>query len=409
MVEEKATSSMQSRMNTTAYREEQHFSIMLGGPFFQLLRKIHLTNDTLNLLIKRLIILTALAWLPLLILSILQGVAWGGKADLVFIEDIEVHVRYLVALPMLVGAEMLVHERIMVIVRQFQERKLIPQEFIQRYHAIIDAAFRLRNSYLAEIAIVVIIYFIGYRVVWSQAAAVETTAWHNEPAVGTGNLSLAGIWFRYISLPFFQFLLLRWYYRIFIWVRFLFQVSRLPLQLIPSHPDGVGGLGFLSTNVIAFTPLAIAHGSIMAGTIANHIFHADAALPDYYVHLGVLVVWILIIVLLPLLPFSVNLMELKRKSMLTFGRMAADYSRAFENRWLILQKSDNERLASSGDIQGLSNLIHVYKGLESMRSVPITRSDIISLVIMTLLPVLPLVLTMMPLEEIIKMLTGLLF
>jgi hypothetical protein len=58
---------------------------------------------------------------------------------------------------------------------------------------------------------------------------------------------------------------LRWYFRIFIWMRFLWQVSRIELSLVPTHPDRVGGLGFLGNTVYAFTPLAVAHGAQLAG------------------------------------------------------------------------------------------------------------------------------------------------
>jgi hypothetical protein len=44
-----------------------------------------------------------------------------------------------------------------------------------------------------------------------------------------------------------------------------------------------------------------------------------------------------------------------------------------------------------------------------MRLAPITRDDFIRLVIVTLLPVAPLLLTMMPLEELLRRLIGVLF
>jgi hypothetical protein len=68
------------------------------------------------------------------------------------------------------------------------------------------------------------------------------------------------MWFGYVSLSIFQFLLCRWYFRLFIWTRFLWQVSRIDLRLVPTHPDRVGGLGFLADTVYAFIPLLIAHG-----------------------------------------------------------------------------------------------------------------------------------------------------
>ena len=63
-----------------------------------------------------------------------------------------------------------------------------------------------------------------------------------------------------MSLPLFQFLLVRWYFRLFIWGRFLWQVSRIQLALIPSHPDRCAGLGFLSTIHETFAPVLIAQG-----------------------------------------------------------------------------------------------------------------------------------------------------
>jgi hypothetical protein len=57
--------------------------------------------------------------------------------------------------------------------------------------------------------------------------------------------------------PLYQFLLVRWYYRMFIWTHFLWRVSRVELSLIPTHPDLVGGLGFLANTVYAFVSLAL--------------------------------------------------------------------------------------------------------------------------------------------------------
>jgi hypothetical protein len=40
-------------------------------------------------------------------------------------------------------------------------------------------------------------------------------------------------------------------------MRFLRQVSSIELSLVPTHPDRVGGLGFLSNTVYASVPLAL--------------------------------------------------------------------------------------------------------------------------------------------------------
>lgn len=395
-------------MGKSETSEVTNFSIVLGGPFFQLLHRFHLVGDALELVKLRTIVLAMVAWLPLFLLSMLKGQAWGDDTHLPFIEDFEVHIRFLLALPLMIAAELVVHQRMLLVVNQFHERKLIPEIAIDKFHKAMASAFRMRNSIVAEILMVVTIYVIGYNVVWQESMALHTTAWFSEPTVGRGNLSFAGIWFRYVSLPIFQFLFLRWYYRMFIWGSFLFQVSRIKLQLLATHPDHVGGLGFLSNSVYAFMPLAVAHGAVLSGMIANHIFHQGAALLDFKVEIMIIGGLVMLVVILPLFSFSSQLAEAKRTGSLEYGKLASRFVKEFETRWIRGSMPDREVLVGTSDIQSLADLANSYKVVLSMQVVPITRGDLILLAVMTLAPVIPLVLTMMPLSELIKILSGVL-
>lgn len=395
-------------MKQSAYPDGKDFSIVLGGPFFQLLRKAHLTGNALELIKQRTITISLLAWLPLFILSVVKGQAWGDGTNLPFIEDFEVHIRFLVALPLIVLAELMVHQRILAMVQQFEERNLIPEYAREQFRKAITTAYRFRNSVFAELFILVLIYVIGYNVVWNKSMALDTTAWYSEPALGKGHLSLAGVWFRYVSLPLFQFLLLRWYYRIFIWSRFLFQVSRIQLKLMPTHPDCLGGLGFLSNTVFAFIPLAVAHGAVLAGMIANHIFHQNAVLLDFKIELIIIVVLVICLVMLPLFFFSFQLSDTKRTGSLEYGKFATLYTQGFDARWIHGDSTINSPECTH-EISGLSDLSNSYHVIQRMQIIPIVRNDIIMLILATIAPVLPLVLTMMPLSELIKILTGVLF
>ena len=201
--------------------------------------------------------------------------------------------RFLVAMPLLVAAELIVHQRMRPVVKQFLERRMIPGDAMPRFQEAIAAAFWLRDSVLGEILLIVFVYAVGILVVWEHFLAIGTPTWYATPLPGGRKLSLAGVWFAYVSLPVFQFLLIRWYLRLFIWARFLWHVSRIELSLIPTHPDRVGGLGFLSGTVYAFTLLAAAHGALLAGMLANRIFFLGAALPDFKVEIAVTVVFML--------------------------------------------------------------------------------------------------------------------
>jgi hypothetical protein len=390
-------------------REPQDFSLVLGGPLFQLLRRSHLSGDALELLRQRIIVISLLAWLPLLVLSALEGHALDGNVAVPFLLDIDVHIRFLVALPLLIISELVVHQRMRFVVRQFLERNLIPESGLPRFEAAIASAFRLRNSVLAEVLLIAFVYVVGVLIIWRHYMALATATWYAAPTVEGSKLSFAGIWYGYLSLPLFQFLLLRWYFRLFIWTRFLWRVSRIEVSLVPTHPDRVGGLGFLANTVYAFTPLAVAHGALLAGLIANRIFYLGAALPDFKIEIAVLVVFLMCVVLGPLLVFAPQLAQAKRTGNREYGTLAERYVREFDAKWLRGGAAADEPLVGSADIQSLADLANSFEVVRAMQIAPITRDAVLRLVAATLVPIIPLALTMMSLEELVKTLFGILF
>src|SRR5258707_15603403 len=104
----------------------EDFSLVLGGPLFQIFRGAYLSGSALELLYRRMVFITAIAWLPLLVLSIWEGHVWGSGISLPFLHDVYAHARFLIALPLLLAAELFVDRRMRNIVRQFLERGLIP-------------------------------------------------------------------------------------------------------------------------------------------------------------------------------------------------------------------------------------------------------------------------------------------
>ena len=323
-----------SKSNNNIPERTQDFSLVLGGPLFQLLCRSHLSGNALELWRQRIVVITLIAWLPLLVLSALQGQAWGRGAVVPFLLDVEAQVRFLIALPLLIVAELVVHQRMRLVVRQFIERDLIPKSALPYFDAAIKSAFRLRNSVIAEILLIGFVYVVGVLLFWRHYVALATATWYAVPTPDGIEFSLAGIWYGYVSLPVYQFLLVRWYYRLFIWMRFLWHVSRIELALVPTHPDRVGGLGFLFNTVYAFMPLALAHGAMLAGPIANRIFYLGAALPEFKVEIAVVVIFLLLLVFGPLLLFSPQLAQAKRTGNREYGALAARYVREFDAKWV---------------------------------------------------------------------------
>ena len=390
-------------------REEPYdFSVVLGGPLYQLARGAHLSGDALELLRRRIVVIALLTWLPLLILSVLGGRAWGDAVGVPFLLDIGVHARFLLALPLMVVAELVVHQRMRPVVRQFLERGLIAEESRARFDAALPAARRLRNSVGAEVLLIAFVYVVGVFYVWPIYGTMEVATWYATPRADGSRLSVAGWWYVYVSIPAFQFILLRWYFRMVVWMRFLWQVSRCRLQLVPTHPDRVGGLGFLSGIVIAFAPLLASHGVGLAGLIANQIFFRGATLPDFKIQLLVVVVFLLLLVLGPLLLFVPHLSQARRIGLREYGTLAQGYVRAFDHKWLRGGAARDEALLGTGDIQSLADLGNSFEVVQGMSVIPFTRQTVLQLAVITLLPVVPLLLTMVSFEELLKGLLKLL-
>jgi hypothetical protein len=382
---------------------------VLGGPLFQLLRQAQLSGNALELLRQRILVISLLAWLPLLVLSLVEGHALRGSVAVPFLWDVDVHLRFLLALPLLIVAELVVHQRMRFVAREFLERNLIPENGLRRFDAAIASALRLRNSVLAELLLVAFVYIVGVLVIWRHYMVLATATWYAAPTVEGSKLTFAGIWYGYLSLPLFQFFLLRWYFRLFIWTRFLWQVSRIELSLVPTHPDRVGGLGFLTRTVYAFTPLAVAHGVLLAGLISNRIFYVGATLPQFKAQIAVLVVFLLCVVLGPLLVFAPQLAHAKRTGDREYGTLAERYVREFDAKWVRGGAPADEPVVGSADIQSLADMANSYDVVRTMRMAPVTKEVILQLVVATLAPVVPLVLTMMSLEQLLKTLFGILF
>lgn len=390
-------------------RHPPDFSLVLGGPLFQLMRRVHLSDDALMMVRQRVIVIALLAWLPLLLLAGLEGNLWGGPVAVPFLKDVEVHIRFLITLPLLIVAELVVHQRMRPLIQQFLERNLVPENGLSRFEAAIASAVRLRNSVFAEVLLIALVYGFGILVVWRHYIALDTATWYATPTAGGSTLSVAGAWYGYVSLPIFQFLLVRWYFRLFIWARFLWQVSRIELSLIATHPDRLGGLSFVSGQVYAFAVLAVAHGAILAGALANRIFFAGATLPQYKGEIVIMVIFMLCLIVVPLLVFTPQLSQAKRSGLREYGTLAERYVREFDAKWLRGRASADEPLVGSADIQSLADLGNSYGVVQDMRIVPITRDALLRLVGATLAPIVPLALTMMSLEELLKKLMGILF
>lgn len=391
----------------TILQEPPDFSLVLGGPLFQLYRRTHLAGSDLELLHRRIIVLTLVTWLPLVILSAADGHLLGGVA-LPFLRDIEIQVRFLVALPVLIAAELVVNSRLRPAVHNFLNENIVRAEEIPKFRTAIDSATRLRNSIPLELGLLVIVAAFGHWL-WQSQITLGTSSWFAVAGDVHMQPTPAGQWNTYVSIPIFQFILLRWYFRLLIWFRFLWQVSKLKLQLIPTHPDRSAGLGFLGAISYAFAPILFAEGALLSGLIADRVLYGGESLRSFKMPVLGLIVLFTLLILGPLTMFTPQLARTRRKGLADYGSLASVYVEEFQEKWVMRRITNRNELLGTGDIQSLADLGNSYSMVREMRLVPFGLQEMSRLAGVIAVPLVPLGLTTFSLEELVMRLLRVIF
>ncbi|MBI5364618.1 MAG: hypothetical protein HZA53_15690 [Planctomycetes bacterium] len=380
-------------------------SVVLGGPVYQALCRVRLLEPPLKKVARRIAFVVLLVWLPLMVLSLLEGTALPGNVGLPFLHDVAANVRFLVAAPLFVYAELPVHERTRHILLTFRERGLIGPELLERFRSRVAFVVRMRNSLVVELGMLVLVFTLGPKAATSSAG-LDPSNWCTQSG---GGLTSAGWWFAHVSLPVVQFLLLRWLYRLLLWSYLMWRISRLDLRLIPTHPDRSGGLGFLGEVTTVFAPLLFAMSSLVAGIGANQILQGQETLLSLKVEIGSFVGFVLVLVLTPLCFFAPRIAAAKRKGKVEYGALAARYTREFDDKWVRSAEPPTEPLLGNADVQSLADLAGSYEIVAGMRPVPFGLDVILAIVLPVLAPLAPLVLSVVPLDELLKRVFELLF
>jgi hypothetical protein len=376
------------------------FSLVLGGPVYQLLRRAGLVKPPLDRVGWRIVIITAFAWAPLVVLTALGGRLTGG-VKIPFLHDFEVHARLLGALPLLIAAELTVHRRIRALLVQFVDRQVVGPAVLPRFEACVASAVRLRNSTIVELGLLALALVAG-GILFRQITALQSDTWYAAMTPPGRVLAPAGYWYEFVSVPIVQFVTWRWYYRLFIWARLLWQISRLDLTLVPSHPDGCCGLGFLASIGFALGPFLMAHSVLLSGYLANRILYEGAALPDYKLEIAAVAVFLYVVALGPVSVFTPDLLKRRLHGLHTYGALASQYVIGFEEKWMRGHHPSGESLVGSGDIQSLADLANSFSVVQHIRPFPFDVKSLVGVAVFIAVPLLPLGLTMFSFQELVE-------
>ena len=163
------------------------FSLVLGGPLYQLYLRTRLARPPLELLRRRILAFVGISLLPPALLSALTGHLASGPAP--FLLDLT-NLQFVTTLPLLVAAEVIVHHRIRPLVPEFVGRDLIAVDDRSRFDEFVARALQLRNSIVAEVVLLLVSFTAGYWL-WRSFASLHVATWYLVPVDGSMRLTEA--------------------------------------------------------------------------------------------------------------------------------------------------------------------------------------------------------------------------
>jgi hypothetical protein len=365
---------------------------LLGGPLHRLGMGLGLVRGGTNTFPLGLAI-GLLLWGVLVVLALVKG----EGHEWFTLSAIAAHVRLLLVIPLFFLCESLLDIRLGVFVSFLVRSGIVRENVLPALDSEIALTDRWKNSWLPE-AICLLATVLSSLFAAQLHLTGKTAAY--DPSRAITEFSLAGLWYWAVCLPLFRFLMFRWLWRIALWWCFLWRVAKLELHLVPIHPDGAAGLGYLEVVQSHFLLLVLAISMVESASFAEEIYSGKMAFEVIYPALLIILVVDLVLFLGPPCVFVFKLKVCQEKGLSDYMEFAARYVNDFQKKWLDAAAPSVEPLLGTADLQSLADLSNSVGIVRNMRWYPVSTRLAIAIVTAGLLPMLPLLLFKYPIAEL---------
>lgn len=322
----------------------------------------------------------------------------GFPAVLRVLEDYGVTVRLLIAVPVLLFDEYRVDRWFSLIVQGVLAGGLFTDENRPAWEEQIRAT---RRRIGGGVTLAVILALVVFLIVTNLHPPVAAASSSWMAGAGPGGLSWAGLWYTAVARPIFLFLGILWAWR---WISIsllVWKTSKAPLELLPSHPDRMGGLAIFMGLMTAVVSLIFTASAVISAEVYREMANHVGSLRSFAPLLIGVIVLALVIGVGPFLFFTPILTRLRRRALYLYGILAAQHSILFEKRWFT-KSAPRDELMGAPEISSLTDLATAYFVAESIHSIPFGRSAFLTLALTAALPMIPVVLLEVPLKEIVS-------
>jgi hypothetical protein len=372
------------------------FSPVENDPPLRWQRALHLAPPAGLGVGRRALVFALVTWVPIAIWALVRGHFFDAGAGESLLQHYGVHVRCLVAIPLLVSGEATLHNAALRYLPQFLKSGLVDDATRPRFESALRTAERWRDLSLPWL------FVAGAALAWSLVDQPGThddaMSWAVEQS---GRLGFGGLWFAYVARPLFVGLLLGWLWRLVLIALLFARLGRLGLSLVPSHPDRAGGLGFLERIPAAFAPVTLALSTLLASRWAHEIVHHGQTLNALkFPALVFVIVWSLVL-LAPLATLAPVLHAAKRAALPSYAAMVAEQGRLVRRRWVDGTTKIDAPLLEPPGVGPVADAATLFAAVRSMRIIPIGRESAVGILVPMILPMLGVAMLQVPAGQLL--------
>ena len=346
---------------------------------------------------RRALALALLGWAPIAVWALLRSRALPGAVDEPLFQHFGIHVRCLIAIPLFVIAEGVAHGITLRLLPHFVHSGLVAEGERERFREVLRGVARLRDTTLPWVGIGGLV--LAWVLLSPSPGATHELVWAGEPA--SGGFGFGAFWFAWVARPLFAVLLLGWLWRLILVFVLCLRLSRLDLALVPTHPDGAGGLGFLDGLPMAFSPVVFGISAVLASRWAHDVLFHGVHVGSLRMPMIAFGVVMLVLFLAPLLPWQRSLAAAKRRAELEYGALVAEHGRLVRRRWILREPLGDEPILSAPEIGPVADTLPLYESARKMRTLPLGRRSLLAILVPAALPMLAVLALEIPVKDLL--------
>jgi hypothetical protein len=351
---------------------------------------------------RRAVFFALVTWLPLVVWALYKGRILPGTVDEPLLVHFGVHVRFLLAVPALILGEGLAHQVSTTLIPYFLSSGIVPPDQRGAFVRVIGGVARLRDRTLPWLLIGVLV--VAWTILQPGPEAGHEAKWASSGE--GGGFGFGGWWFMYVSRPIFGALLAAWLWRLALVFVLLRRIAGLELSIVPTHPDGAGGLGFVRDMPKAFSLLAFATSAVVASRLAHDVIYHGVPLQSLKAVLVGFVAIVVCICIAPLLALARPRAVAKRRALLEYGALVGEHGRLVRRRWILRETPADLALLQAPEIGPVADTLALYDAVRRMRPIPFGKSTLLGIAVPTLIPIIVLLSTQVPIKEVLKKIVG---